>query len=210
MPPAVVSVFLSPLDPALGAACTPEERTRATAFRAPGAADRWLAARGALRVVLASATQQDAASLRFEFAPGGKPALVDRPDVEFNASDAAGIVAVAVSSRPVGIDIEGRDRRIVSPDRLARRLFAPEALAEWGDAPASTRRERLLQAWTRTEAVLKATGAGLAGGTHDAVGRLAREGWEVRNLVDVAPVVGAVATREGDWSVSAPTWLSDQ
>lgn len=199
-----VDVWVIRLAPVLASRCTEEEVARAAAFGSGVAADRWLAARGALRAVLGRVAETRPELLRFTEGPAGKPALVGRPDIEFNASHAGGAVAVAVSSGPVGIDIEA-GRRLVSPARLARRLFDADGLEEWMRAPEPHRTRMVLQAWTRVEAMLKAEGTGIAGGTRTAIARLSNEGWRVRDLA-VQPLIGAIAGRGEDWVVRGPRW----
>ena len=188
--PVDVAVWITPVD-AEPTWCTEEDR--AIAFQSASA----LAARSTLRRILSTATGTPAAALRFATAPQGKPSLVDHPGVEFNASHADGMLAVAVSSRPVGIDIEAADRRLVGPERLARRLFSPAELAAWmGDPQPGP----LLRRWTEVEAVLKGAGTGIAGGTRDAVGRLRGEGWDIRPL-EHERLIGTVAVRASSWTL---------
>jgi 4'-phosphopantetheinyl transferase len=133
----------------------------------------------------------DPAALEFSNGPHGKPAV---PGIEFNLSHAGPIAVVAIASDAVGVDVE-LPRRIVRAAGVARRLgLAP-------DTPPGS----LLRAWARTEALLKATGDGASAGLSCAEQRLARAGWEVRDL-DVGPsAVGAVAAR-GQWVVDGPRW----
>lgn len=157
-------------------ACSSSERARGN--------PRWLQARAALRDVLAASVGGDAAELRF--VEDGKPTLLDDPHVHFSLSHTGDFAAVAVSDGPVGVDIERADRELHSPSGLAARLGVPT--------------ERVLQEWTRVEAVLKAAGLGLGGGTRDTVTRMRAAGWEVHDLA-VPPLLGAVAARGSDWTV---------
>ncbi|WP_418724739.1 4'-phosphopantetheinyl transferase family protein [Dysosmobacter sp.] len=76
----------------------------------------------------------------------GKPYFPDHPDVHFNLSHTAGAVLVALSDRPVGVDIERI--RPVSP-RTMRRL-----------ADVQTERA-FFESWVRREARSKRSGAGV-------------------------------------------------
>ena len=65
-----------------------------------------------------------------------------------------------LSEGAIGIDVEVENRRIgVSPPLLMRRMFSTEQ-----EAAECLERWSLLQLWTIKEAVLKASGFGLAGG----------------------------------------------
>jgi 4'-phosphopantetheinyl transferase len=192
----VVSVWIVDLEGAASpaSACSADEILQASRFANPDSGARWLRARAALRSILGSETGAAPADLSFVSDKGGKPRVAGHPHVHFNLSHARTLAAIAVADRPVGVDLE-EPRRLIAPERLARRLFEEEEFEAWrtsGDEAA------VLQQWTRVEALLKATGTGIAGGTRGAVNRLGREGWSVRTF-DVAPAVGAVACRGTDW-----------
>ena len=92
----------------------------------------------------------------------GKPQLRWRRDCAFHHSISnTGPISVGVlSERTIGIDVEVENRRIgVSPPLLMRRMFSTEQ-----EAAECLERWSLLQLWTIKEAVLKASGFGLAGG----------------------------------------------
>lgn len=88
----------------------------------------------------------------------GKPFFEDYPDFHFNISHCEDLIAVAVSKRPVGVDIEIlRDVNL----EIAERFFAKKETRT-----TQTSRD-FLYVWTRKEALLKRTGEGLKG-IHDA------------------------------------------
>jgi 4'-phosphopantetheinyl transferase len=206
--PAVVEIWMARLEPApvdIGV-CNDDERARAARFRAPGAGDRWLAARAVLRSVVGRAIGADAEAVMFSAAPSGKPGLSPDGPVQFNLSHSRGVVAVAVAGQPVGVDVEVR-RRLVRPDRLARRLFDADRCLRWSGIDEPARTTELLQAWTRAEALLKATGEGIRGTMSGVEPRLAALGWTVRDLELGADLVGAVAAAGDQWTVGAPSWL---
>ena len=91
--------------------------------------------------------------LRFQRTEQGKPYAENCP-LHFNVSHSGDWIACAVSSRPIGIDIE----QLRQPDlKIARRLCTPEEAA-WlePDAP-----HRLLQIWTEKEAYFIWKGSGI-------------------------------------------------
>ena len=92
----------------------------------------------------------------------GKPQLRSRRDCSFNhsISNTGPITVGVLSEGAIGIDVEAENRRIgVSHTLLLRRMFKTER-----DAAACLERWSFMQLWTIKEAVLKASGYGLAGG----------------------------------------------
>jgi 4'-phosphopantetheinyl transferase len=81
------------------------ERERFEAFLRERPARRWLAARWALRRVLAGYLSRTAAAIELEATERGKPRLRGG-GLEFNLSHSGGLALVAVSGREVGIDVE--------------------------------------------------------------------------------------------------------
>jgi 4'-phosphopantetheinyl transferase len=92
----------------------------------------------------------------------GKPQLRCRRDCSFNhsISNTGPITVGVLSEGAIGIDVEAENRRIgVSSTSLLRRMFKTER-----DASACLERWSFMELWTIKEAVLKASGYGLAGG----------------------------------------------
>ena len=146
LPPGKVHVWRVDLDvpparlAALAATLSGIERERALRFRFDRHRDRWTAARGALRVILAGYLRQPAASLDLAADANTKPFLRenDAPaPLRFSLAHTDGVALVAVAwQREVGVDIERE-----APDRadlgVARRMFtADETLALAGMPPA--------------------------------------------------------------------------
>lgn len=100
--------------------------------------------------------------------PGRKPGLfkdekgkphTDNPSVFVSVSHCKTAAACAVSDRPVGIDIEGRDRK-VRPEKISERFFTDEErlfVEAGGD-------EAFLEVWVRKEAWSKLEGSGISYG----------------------------------------------
>lgn len=82
----------------------------------------------------------------------GKPYFKKHPDFHFNISHSEDIIAVAMSSAPVGVDIE--KLRDVNP-KIAERHFT-----EKEKSYVKTNAD-FFYVWTRKEAYLKKTGVGL-------------------------------------------------
>ena len=176
-----------------GGVCNRDERDRAARFRDPAVGALWLAAHHLVRVLLADRLGGDPAVLEFRTGTHGKPSV---EGVEFSLSHAGSIAVVAISPDPVGVDVEMR-RRLHNPAGVARRL----------GLPTDTASRAVLRAWTRTEALVKATGDGASAGLSGVEQRLAPAGWIVVDLDLGPPAIGAVASR-GDWALDGPRWTS--
>jgi phosphopantetheinyl transferase len=136
-----------------------EESERAARLRAPAQAQAYVCAHAALRRLLAQRTRREARDLRFTIGAHGKPALQDIPGLHFSISYRAGCAAVAIATRPVGVDVE-RLRAGVDDAGIAQRFFTRQEqawLASSGGAHA------FFTLWTRKEALVKAAGVGMAG-----------------------------------------------
>jgi len=142
-----------------------DELARARRFLRHEDAARFATVRTALRHVLAAETRDAPASLVLNADPNGRPALAhpDAPDFNVSHSGAYGLIAVS-RERRVGVDIEVAratfDWRELAPSVLAERdRHEVETLPEAAQAGA------FFDCWTAKEAVLKAHGAGIGGGT---------------------------------------------
>jgi 4'-phosphopantetheinyl transferase len=138
------------------------EQERLARFRVSGAAAGYLVAHATVRRVLASLTGVPASELRFEATcalcggPHGKPRLAGFP-YEFSLSHAGDVAVVAVAlGVPVGMDVESAPARVAGIALSTVERDALDAL------PAARRGEAFARYWTRKEAVLKATGLGIA------------------------------------------------
>lgn len=183
------------------------EQSVAARFVRPGDRSRYEAAHVGLRVVLAACGRTGMAAVSVARAacgrcgaPHGKPVLPDRPDVGFSLAHAGSVALVAVAAVPVGVDLEPVDGRSVA--NLVRSMCTSgevRALEAAGAPPA-----RVLRVWTRKEALLKATGAGLTRDPRTVEvglgGAATVEGFRVTDVdVPVARYVAAAA-----WEGSAP------
>lgn len=134
--------------------------TTETALRAHRAGER-ARARSALRRILGRYTGLAADALRIEADARGKPRLAHPGAPAFNLSHTEGLALVAVARTPVGIDVE-RLRPLADALGLARRFLAPAEAAAVAAGGAAGRDAAFLRVWTRKEALLKASGHGLA------------------------------------------------
>lgn len=215
-----VHIWVAPLDARLDrygwlvASLNSTERARAERFRVPRHARRFSAGRGWLRHVLAAELGTAPGAVRLG-EDCGRPRLLDESGLHFNMSHAAELAVIAVSSGPVGIDVEPVAHMRFDPGLVGLACSSAEA-EELDRLPPEGRAVGFLRIWTAKEAYLKATGAGLSvtpssihvGARRPAAGvavqsaadpRAAR--WWVRDLEPADGFIGAVATEGPDWEV---------
>ena len=140
----------------------PDERTRAAQLSGQ-TATAFVMARAFLRQVAGRYLQRPPADVAFVYGRYGRPDLRSDPDSpappSISLSHSRDLIVVAVAAAPVGVDTEARDRQ--GDDQDLRRCLTPVERFAIDAQPASQRREALLIAWTRKEAVAKAMGLGL-------------------------------------------------
>jgi 4'-phosphopantetheinyl transferase len=148
------------------------EQERWAAYRRDEDRQRFLAGCALAKTAIARYNGQRPAEVSFDRTcgrcgqPHGKPAIRGG-GLEHSVAHSGDLVAVAVARVPVGLDIEqfdGRPRRLGGDgdvDGLARLVLADAEQAALAAGPPSGRARGFLVAWTRKEAVTKATGDGL-------------------------------------------------
>jgi 4'-phosphopantetheinyl transferase len=147
---------------------SPDEQQRAATFRMDCHRRRFVAARVALRSVLAQYLRILPGELRFGYEPLGKPRLLtdsERP-LQFNLSHSDDLALIAVTTAPVGVDLE-RVPHVGAWDALepvAARFFSAADRDALTALPPRERRRAFYQIWTRKEAHLKGCGLGVAMG----------------------------------------------
>ena len=141
-----------------------EERARADRFAIDAVRHRFVLAHAALRLILARRLGGDWRDIRYGKTGNGKPCLATPPasgPVEFNMSHSGDRVLVALSDRPVGVDLEAL-RPIDRIRDLAERVCTERELMALDGVPPEDATSSLLRLWTCKEAVVKATGLGLS------------------------------------------------
>jgi 4'-phosphopantetheinyl transferase len=139
-----------------------DEHRRADRLRVEQPRRVFVAARIALRLLLAPEAGVPAEALRFTEGPHGKPALVPDAGLGFNLSHSGDTVVIAVArGLSLGVDVEELRSR-VRTGALARRFFDASESHIVESLPEGAERHRaFFHFWTSKEAVLKATGSGL-------------------------------------------------
>lgn len=140
-----------------------EEIARADAYRLEHDRNRYTAAHGLLRQVLARHLDIAPSDVAYQYGDRGKPQLDRRhaSNLRFNLSHSGNLGACAtIADREVGVDVEQ-----VRSDRnhtgIAERYLAPSEGAALQELPVDTRIKAFYNCWTLKEAYLKARGDGL-------------------------------------------------
>lgn len=148
------------------------ERERHDAYRQTVDRARFLTGRVVAKAALGDALGIEAAAVVLDSTcpdcgrTHGKPRIVppsgiEGPFPEMSISHSGNLVGVAVTpGLPVGIDVE--QERDVEVDGLVRMTLSAAELTTWAAVPEPDRDAAFFTYWSRKEAILKATGRGLA------------------------------------------------
>jgi len=129
----------------------------------PDTREDYAASQAGLRAVLGRYVQCPAEDVLLHRRERGKPFLLTGP--EFNLSHSAGLVLMAVSLRPVGLDVESAARSGRFPG-LAAKFFSPAEQKRINFSPSPDR--MFLRHWVCKEATVKLSGDGIFRGLRDA------------------------------------------
>ena len=175
---------------------------RAHAARLRVGADRWVAARAALRGVLGRYLDLAPERVALAIHANGKPRLEPSAGVglrlRFNLSHSGEVLLIAVRlDHEVGVDVE-KIRDGVDGAVIARDVFDAHERATMATLAAANPRERFFHAWVRREALAKATGRGLLSPARE------RESarFTVRALDGIPGFAAAVASEGAAWSLA--------
>jgi 4'-phosphopantetheinyl transferase len=132
----------------------PAERDRARGLPARRRRE-FVTTRATLRAALAERLGTPPANIALSLDPDGKPVLDSPRDLHFSISHTSGLGLVALSGRPVGVDVEEvRPRERL--ERVAARVFAAADRKRLGELRGREQLEFFYAAWTAREARLKA------------------------------------------------------
>jgi 4'-phosphopantetheinyl transferase len=143
----------------------PDEQARAERFYFRKDRERFIVARGLLRVILSRYLDTKPGQLRFCYGLNGKPSLVTTPGqdtLNFNSSHSQGLALYAITrNREIGIDLEYIDTDFAC-EQVAEQFFSSREKATLRTLPTKMKHEAFLTCWTRKEAYIKARGEGLS------------------------------------------------
>jgi 4'-phosphopantetheinyl transferase len=206
-----------------------EEQTRAARFHFARDRQRFIVARGGLRLLLSRYLTVAAEEITFCYNAYGKPSLAPpyaASGLTFNLAHAGEFVLYALAyGRLVGVDIE-QVRPNMEYEQLARHVFSLAEQQGLQATPADERRTAFFHGWTRKEAYIKAQGQGLSlpldqftvtlapdepprlVSTPHAPAEAAR--WSLQAVPTPPGYVGAVVAEGQDWRVCWPPLRLDE
>jgi 4'-phosphopantetheinyl transferase len=152
-------------DSQLAAYLSADERSRAARFVFERDRQRFESGRGVLRVLLGAYVGREPATLRFDYGPAGKPALMQAAQIRrlaFNVSHSEAWALVGVTELDaIGVDLEAV-RPMADAEGIARQNFARGEVDAWFALPESERHDAFFRVWAGKEAYVKALGSGLS------------------------------------------------
>ena len=155
------------------AACSTRPSGGAGRLRRPEDRERFLVGCALAKAALARYTGRSPADVRFDRTCARCGQSHGRPVIAgggpgHSVAHSGDLIAVAVAGAPVGVDVEqAEERRHLlggdgDPEALARLVLSEAERAVLAAVPPGDRARAFLVAWTRKEAVTKATGDGMS------------------------------------------------
>ena len=140
----------------------PSERHRAVRFVRPLDRDRSVLAHAALRSFLARCLGVELSTVRYIEGAHGKPLLLPAlGQLEFNLSHTENLALLAVTREgAIGVDVE-QLRQLPDAMSIAETHFSEAERNTLMSLPSREQQAGFFSCWTRKEAVVKATGAGV-------------------------------------------------
>ncbi|MCU1241290.1 MAG: 4-phosphopantetheinyl transferase [Candidatus Acidoferrum typicum] len=210
VPPVLLQQFESTLNAS--------EKERAEKFLVPQARERFVAARGILRGLLATYLEIDPVRVEFRYGPQGKPSpsAVHNSQICFSMSHSQGMGVFAFTSDcEVGVDVEQIKANFKGME-IASHFFSGEEIAALAKLPPELATEAFFGCWTRKEAYIKARGQGLSIPLASFTVRFAdskqllrdEEGtpWACYALEPAAGFAGAVVAKGENWNLKYWEW----
>lgn len=115
----------------------------------------------------------------FIIGDNGKPTLAEYPNIHFNLSHCKEAVACAISSEPVGIDIECE--RKITPSLIQYTMNERET-TEIEQSPNPT--IHFLKLWTAKESVVKLTGQGISTDIKELLNKAVQQGITIKTFTN--------------------------
>jgi len=175
-----------------------------------------IVSRYGMRCLLGAYLDRSARELELHYGPLGRPHLQSSEPFNFNLSHSGGWAAMVIAkTSKLGVDIE-RIREHLPSKRLLRRVLSRRERATLEALDEHDRSTAFCRAWTRKEALLKATGGSIfnspalievslddtsrpkLGGGSD---RWSPVDWHLHHFQIDTRVIGAIAVDAADWNL---------
>ena len=204
------------------------EQARANRFYFPIDRERFVVARGLLRIILSKYLGLGPEQLRFNYNEQGKPFLAKEHaqarSLSFNLSHSHGVALYAITcKREIGVDLEYIKPGFAEAEIIGQ-IFSPRELLQFKALPAGIRQQAFFNCWTRKEAFVKATGIGLslAPNQFEVIfipdelaallyvpdGKVEISRWDLRSLKVGTDYAAALAVEGHDWRIRC--WQFDE
>jgi 4'-phosphopantetheinyl transferase len=142
---------------------SPDETSRLSGFVDQSARKTFLLSRVGLRILLGRYLGVCPENVELDYGAYGKPYFVQALEalpVDFNLSHTQGLIAIAVSANPIGIDIERIDPSL-DVERLQGYVLTEAEARKITRSEMAARTMEFFRCWTRKEAILKLWGQGI-------------------------------------------------
>lgn len=199
-----------------------EEKARAERFLVPLARQRFIAARGILRELLARYLGLEPGEIALSYGPQGKPSLAPghQSRICFNVSHSGNKgMLVFANDAEVGVDVE-QVRQDFKGMEIASRFFSEQEIAELTELPEGMASERFFDCWTKKEAYVKAHGQGLSvplrsftvrlGKEHQTIEDEAGKRWGCYRVEAGTGFAGAVVAAGENWKLKSWEWSAEE
>ncbi len=204
---------------------SPDESERAARFVFDRDREKYIVARGTLRLLLGHYLHTPPEQLQFRYGPQNKPYLAKadtRLPLQFNLAHSHNLALYAITKhQELGVDIEAI-RPLDDKEQIAQRFFSAAEYATLVSLPEKQKLTGFFNCWTRKEAFLKATGDGLTrpldqfdvslvpGAPAELLSiedsTQAAEQWSLFTLNPAEEYIGAIAIPGKNWQLSCWCW----
>lgn len=135
-----------------------QEKERANRYHFTKDKNRFTICRALLKILLAKTTNLDVSKVSIEKDENKKPYLSSHPHLFFNVAHTEGCGLIAISNKPIGVDIE-KINPSFDYSKILEQVFTGIEIAELMNSEFPLR--AFYHQWTRKEAVVKAMGIGI-------------------------------------------------
>ncbi len=158
--PGEVHLWMTTIDEVPEFVLSPSEQIKLSVMKLPAAARRFESTRKFLGYLLSSYLKTS--NFQIDKTEQGKPFLPEFSEFHFNVTHSKGVIMVALSQKPIGIDLERR--RELDAISIAKRFFSSQELLFFHQDREDHNQQAFFKCWAAKEAALKADGGGIAVG----------------------------------------------